>query len=356
MTSRRSQDERALLLPLEAADDLPPLPRHLTPMQPRLAAAAFNSEDYLFEVKWDGVRALVARDASGLRITDRHGGDLLGQLPELARAARQLPEGTLLDAELVACDARGRPRYELLAARLGPARRKSGRGPLLLAFDLLYESYRPLMDRPLRERRERLARLVVAGAPLLVPEHLESDGEPFLEAVREFALEGVVAKRRDSAYVPGARAADWLKVHAAPRMDVVVCGVIQRDGAPHRLVCGAHRDRALVNVGRAYVPPFLRNYVTRELAGLERDDSPLAGPVVLADGLRWVAPRRCAIVEHSGECSTTLTEDARFRSFRMDLGPEDCVVEEALHVPSGEPRLDRDRPRLVVLRSLFPHD
>src|SRR5438874_11345382 len=100
--------------------------------------------------------------------------------------------------------------------------RKAGRGPLLLAFDLLYESYRQLMDRPLLERRDRLARLVVRGAPILVPEHLESDGEPFLEAVREFGLEGVVAKRRDSTYVPGARAADWLKVHAVGRMDVTV--------------------------------------------------------------------------------------------------------------------------------------
>ena len=356
MTSPRSRDERALLLPLETSQDAPPLPRHLAPMQPRLAIAAFNSDDFIFEVKWDGVRALVAKDGAGLRVTDRYGADLLARMPELARAARQLPEGVLLDAELVVCDAQGRPRYEQLAARLGRAERKAGRGPLLLAFDLLYESYRQLMDRPLLERRDRLARLVVRGAPILVPEHLESDGEPFLEAVREFGLEGVVAKRRDSTYVPGARAADWLKVHAVGRMDVTVCGVIDREGAPHRLLCGAYRDRSLTYVGRAYIPPFLREYVRRELEGLEREDSPLDAPVELQPGLNWLAPERCAIVEHGGEDGATLGDDARLRSFRVDLRPEDCHVEEALRMPSGAPRLERDRPRLVVLRSLFPHD
>jgi bifunctional non-homologous end joining protein LigD len=355
VTTRRSPDDRALLLPLETSEDLA-LPRHLAPMQPRLAANAFNSADFLFEVKWDGVRALVAKDAAGLRITDRGGRDLLARLPELGRAARQLPDGTLLDAELVSCDAQGRPRYELLAARLGPARRKAGRGPLLLAFDLLYESHRSLMPRPLHERRERLARLVLPGAPLLVPEHLESDGEPFLDAVREFGLEGIVAKRRDSAYVPGARAADWLKVHATPRMDVAVCGLVLRDGAPYRVVCGAYRERALVSVGRAYIPPFLREYVGRELAGLEREESPLAGPVELSEGLRWLEPKRCAIVEHTGSDGTMLGGDPVFRSFRLDLGPEDAHVEPAVRMPSEEPRLERDRPRLVVLRSLFPTD
>jgi bifunctional non-homologous end joining protein LigD len=144
-------------LPFEVDVAPPTLPRHLAPMQARLAAGAFNSADHLFEVKWDGVRALVARDDRGLRIWDRRGTDLLSRLPELGSIAHQLPEGVLLDAEVVVCDARGRPRYELIAGRLGPKSRKTGRGPLVLAFDLLYDDYRPLLGRPLEERRARLA-------------------------------------------------------------------------------------------------------------------------------------------------------------------------------------------------------
>ncbi len=356
MSARHAREERAsLTLPLDIDDAPSGLPRHLAPMQPRLAASAFNSEEWLFEVKWDGVRALVAKDAQGVRVVDRQGEDLVARVPELARVARQLPDGILLDAELVSCDKRGRPRYELLAARLGPAARKAGHGPLLLAFDLLYEDFTPLMNRPLVERRERLTRAVVPGGLLLVPEHLESDGEPFLAAVREFELEGVVAKRRDGPYVPGARSADWLKVHATPREDVVVCGLVLSDELPREIVCGQYRGDALVYVGRAYVPRFLREYVAERVASSEVETSPLDAPVELRPGLVWLRPTLCGIVQHSGEAGD-LASDARFFSFRIDQRPADCRLEEPVRMPSGEPRLAKDRPRLVVLRSLFPHE
>jgi bifunctional non-homologous end joining protein LigD len=342
-------------LPFEVQLAQPALPRHLAPMQPRLAAGAFNSAEHLFEVKWDGVRALVARDERGLRIWDRRGTDLLDRLPELATVARQLPEGALIDAEVVVCDARGRPRYELLAGRLGPKSRKTGRGPLVLAFDLLYESYRPLLARPLEERRARLAKALLGPGRLVVPEHLEHDGEPFLEAVIEHDLEGIVAKRRDSAYVPGARTADWLKVHARPRVDAVICGVVEKDHEPHALVCAAYRDGALQPIGTAYVPPYLRQHVSEHLAGRESRSSPMDGPVDVRVGLRWLRAELCAIVEHGGDVGA-LSDDARFRSFRLDMAPADCRVEERVRMPTAAPRLGSERPRLVLLRSLFTED
>src|SRR5438132_3116079 len=130
------------------------LPRTLAPMRPRLARSGFNSPDHLFELKWDGIRALVSNDQAGLRIVDRNGGDLLGAIPEL-RTLR-LPEGTLLDGEIIVCDSRGRPNYDLLVGRLGPTSSKRGKGPLFVAFDPLYEDGRSLLGLPLEERRIRL--------------------------------------------------------------------------------------------------------------------------------------------------------------------------------------------------------
>lgn len=331
------------------------LPGHLIPMQPKLAAGAFNSADHLFEVKWDGVRAMVARDERGLRIWDRRGEDLLARVPELRSIAQQLPEGVLLDAEVVVCDARGRPRYELLAGRLGPRSRKTARGPLVLAFDLLYEGYRPLLGRPLEERRTRLVRTLLGPGRLLAPEHLEHDGEPFLEAVLEHDLEGIVAKRRTSTYVPGARTADWLKVQARGRVDAVICGVIEREAEPRTLVCAAYRDGLLLPIGTAYVPPYLRQHVGENIIGRESPSSPMDGPVDVRAGLRWLRAELCAIVEHGGEPGA-LGEDARFRSFRMDLSPVECRIEDAVRMPTAAPRLASERPRLVVLRSLFAED
>src|SRR3989442_11493895 len=129
-------------------------------MRPRLARRAFNSPDYVFEVKWDGIRALAGREATGLRVVDRAGGDLLPVVPELRDMT--LPEGTLLDGEIVVCDSRGRPSYDLLAGRalrlqgplpLGPKAAKRGRGPVFVAFDLLYDRGRELLGRPLVDRR-----------------------------------------------------------------------------------------------------------------------------------------------------------------------------------------------------------
>src|SRR2546425_12330427 len=105
------------------------LPRALVPMRPRLAHRAFNSPEYVFELKWDGIRALASRDANGLRISDRSGGDLLPLVPELADL--RIPDGTLLDGEIVVCDSRGRPSYELLAERALRAPTRAGE-PLAL--------------------------------------------------------------------------------------------------------------------------------------------------------------------------------------------------------------------------------
>ena len=205
------------------------LPRDLSPMRPRLAADAFNSPDHLFELKWDGIRALVSLDAGGLRVVDRNGGDLLPAVPELA--SLRLPEGTMLDGEIIVCDSRGRPSYDLLVGRalraqgplpLGPEAAKRGRGPLFVAFDLLYDEGRPLLGLGLEERRRRLAGHGIAQKGLVVPEHLENDGEPFLDVVAEYELEGIVAKRRDGKYIPGSRSADWLKCLVSPRADVVI--------------------------------------------------------------------------------------------------------------------------------------
>ncbi len=341
--------DQATLIPVAQAR--PGLPRAIAPMRARTARAPFNSPDHLFEVKWDGIRAMVARDASGVRVVDRSGGDLLRALPELRDVP--VPEGVVLDGEVVACDGRGRPSYDLLAGRLGPRAAKRGKGPYFVAFDLLYEGHRPLVARPLEERRRRLLGLGLGGRHIGVPDHLEHDGEPFFDAAREYELEGIVAKRRASPYLPGARTTDWLRCHVTPRADVVIGGLVLDDVRGARtLLCGwSNTGSGLAFAGEAHVPAYLGRWLDDATRDLAQDASPFATPMPLRPGTRWMRPALVAIVEHAGEPAPELA-DARFRAIRLDGDAATVTYDEPVDVPSTPPTGPAERPRLVVLQSL----
>ncbi|HYK98324.1 MAG TPA: hypothetical protein VEU77_08005 [Candidatus Acidoferrales bacterium] len=347
---RSPSGEHPLLIDVREARSA--LPQGLAPMRPRQAAWAFNSSEFLFELKWDGLRAIASRDEGVVRLTDRNGGDLLPLLPELARLP--VPEGAVLDGEIVVCDSRGRPSYDLLAGRLGPKAARRGFGPTYVAFDLLYLDHRALLARPLAERRRRLAELDLRGRTIGVPAHLEADGEPFLDVVSEYGLEGIVAKRATSPYLPGARTADWLECHVTPRADVVLGGLeeVETSGTL-RMLCGQYADdeqRTLVMVGEAYVPSYLARWLDDATRAFASDTSPFSTPLPLRPGTRFLRPKLVAIVEHAGEIG--VLRDARFRALRLDGRLADCRIEEPVEIESEPASPETDRPRLILLQSL----
>ncbi len=343
--------EHPVLIDIDVTDARAALPRDLAPMRPRQGAWAFNSSEFVFELKWDGLRALASRDRGVLRVTDRNGGDLLPLLPELAQLP--VPEGAVLDGEVVVCDSRGRPSYDLLAGRLGPRAAKRGFGPVFVAFDLLYLDRRPLTQKPLLERRRRLADLDLRGRTIGVPDHLDADGEPFLEVVAEYSLEGIVAKRKTSAYLPGTRTSDWLKIHVTPRADVVLGGLVEDErGGTVRALCGQYSDDrgTLVFVGEAYVPSYLGRWLDDATRAFAADGSPFATPLPMRVGTRWLRPKIMAIVEHAGE--PALLRDARFRALRFDGRLDDCRIEQPIEIESEPATAGAERPRLILLQSL----
>jgi bifunctional non-homologous end joining protein LigD len=337
---------------LDVRDARAGVPRVLAPMRARQAAWAFNSSEFVFELKWDGLRAIASRADDVVRIVDRNGGDLLPLLPELAQLP--VPDGTMLDGEVVVCDSRGRPSYDLLAGRLGPNAARRGFGPTFVAFDLLYHEGRPLLTRPLAERRRRLAALGLRARTIGVPTHLDTDGEPFLDVVAEYGLEGIIAKRKQSAYLPAVRSADWLKCHVTPRADVIVGGVVldERRGA-RTVLCGLRADDgSIAYAGDAYVPPYLGTWLDGATRDFAAQSSPFATPVALRGELRFLRPRLIAVVEYAEMTPSGELRDARFRTLRLDGRADDARREESVSVPSYPPHTNPDRPRLVVLHSL----
>ena len=193
------------------------LPTFIRPMM-AVPGCPFDSEDHLFEVKWDGIRAMAYLDRDGYRVIGRRGRPLTDQFPEL-EFFNELVPGTVLDGELVVLSG-GKPAFGLVQARQqAQAAHKihalvKATPAIYVAFDLLFDQYHSLLDYPLAHRRGALRKAVAGaeGQPLVYSEGVVDSGKAFYEKVVEEGLEGVVAKRLASRYRPGRRTDAWLKI------------------------------------------------------------------------------------------------------------------------------------------------
>ncbi|MBW7905865.1 MAG: ATP-dependent DNA ligase [Phycisphaerae bacterium] len=219
------------------AEDRPiELPEYVRPMLARSTSEPFDSERHLFEIKWDGTRAVVLVDGRGMRLFNRRQADLRGRYPEL-EALHGLPAGTALDGEIVVLSG-GKPSFAKLAQREQVSEPQrvallSRRLPAtLVVFDVLYASGKSVMARPLSERKPLLAELVRGlGSPHVIAcDYVTERGRRYFEEVERIGLEGVMAKRLDSAYQPGKRTDDWLKIKVARLAELDVIGFTLQEG------------------------------------------------------------------------------------------------------------------------------
>jgi DNA ligase D-like protein (predicted ligase) len=314
-------------------------------MQAVAAEAPFSSPEYLFEVKWDGLRCVLFVDGDGaVRVHDRGLNDLTQALPELAGLGRQVAPGTVLDGELVATDAEGRPDYLRLRHRLAGGPGLADSVPLAyLAFDALYVEGRSLVRQPLTRRKQRLRRAVQTGGRLYVPDHIEKEGVELFEACLERGLEGVMAKHRDSTYVPGQRSPFWLKVKAVKSDDFVVTG--WTPGTPFgALLVGYYERGRLLPCGS--VAGFFDDEAIAALAQalpeLETETCPLDPAPVVTAPVRWCRPELVVSVRYSEWSPDGTLRFPVFNGLRPEVHPAECVrhrprVVLAGHVPPGSP-------------------
>jgi len=240
------------------------------PMMATPATALPAGDDWSYEVKWDGYRTLALKDGARVTLLSRNLKDATRLYPTVARAVAALRvKAAIVDGELVALDDHGRPSFQAL-------HHQSARAVVFYAFDLLHLDGRDLMRAPLEERRRALAR-VVAGSGVLLNEALPGTPQQIEEAVRAVDLEGVVAKRRTSIYVPGKRSAAWVKVKFSARQEFVVGGYKPTAAAAFdSLLVGYYDERSLYFAGkvRAGLTPHLRAALLERIAPLETPRCP----------------------------------------------------------------------------------
>lgn len=308
--------------------------------------------EWAFEIKWDGVRALV-RSGPEARIYSRRGEQIGARYPELEGIGAALGgRAAVLDGEIVAFDPEGRPSFQLLQGRMGVSspltvQRRVHETPVsFIAFDLLELDGESITAAPYEERRELLAGLALDGAHWRAPRHHLGDGEALLEAAARQGLEGVVAKRLGSPYRPGERSRDWLKVRLRQRQDFVIGGWMRgaggRSGRLGSLLVGVW-DRTAREAEEAGAPQRLIyaggvgsglsertiDQLGELLAPLRIDETPFElgiGPK-RPDPV-FCEPRLVCAVEFSEWTREDTLRQPAFKGLREDVDPREVVREQ----------------------------
>ena len=219
--------------------------------------------EWSYEVKWDGYRALVTKDAVGTRIISRNGKDLTGDYPTIVAASKKIDSSSFtLDGELVALDSEGHPSFQALQHR------QAAHAVVYHAFDLLSLRGESVRSVPLEDRRRRLKQLI-KGTDILMSESLPGSPKDIEREIRRLGLEGVVAKRRNSPYLPGERSDAWIKVKFSPQQEFVVGGYKPNDANFESMLVGYYENGALHFAGkvRAGLIPPVKAEIFREIVG-----------------------------------------------------------------------------------------
>ncbi len=321
------------------------MPEFVAPMLARVATLPADGSNWAFEVKWDGVRAIACCTPEQSRLYSRNRNEVTAAYPELLDLSLALgAHSAILDGEIVALDAHGRPSFELLQRRMhlrgdAAVQRRAHTTPVTyILFDLLWLDGRSLMDLPFAERRARLDELGLESEHWRTSPFHIGEGAIFLAATREQGLEGVLAKRLDSRYLPGRRDAGWLKIKNANRQEAVIGGYTTGKGARAASIgalhLGVHEhsgESELRYVGK--VGTGFDDAELERLAGLlaerEREHSPFTGTQP-ARGAHFVEPTLVCEVEFGSWTMDGILRHSVYKGLREDKPAAEVIRERPL--------------------------
>src|SRR5213594_1354928 len=317
----------------------------LSKIQPMLAAAAdepFDSPEFTYEPKWDGVRTIAFVDGGEVRLQTRNLLDCTKQYPEATQAAEALTGAyhAILDGEIVALDSKGVPSFQRLQPRMhvsdeSTVRKLRKSTPVIYqVFDILYADGEDLTRKPLRDRLRRLDEALTPMGSIRRSEGFPGTGVALFEAAREQGIEGIVAKRLDSIYLPGARSPAWVKIKAFRTMECVIGGWTAGQGGRAKtlraLLLGVYRDGKLQPVGHVGTG-FDERTLLDLLARLEQHESPtspFATPPRTNQPARWCLPELVCEVAYGEITREGTLRHPTYRGLRPDIDPKDCTGEE----------------------------
>ncbi|MGA2374179.1 MAG: non-homologous end-joining DNA ligase [Candidatus Sulfotelmatobacter sp.] len=323
-----------------------PMPTTIHPMLATSVDEPFDGAEWLFEIKWDGYRAIAFIADGKLRLVSRNQNELTERFPELKDLPKVVhAESAILDGEVVALDDQGRASFTLMQQRTGfrpGGRRGAAKAEvpvLYYAFDLLYLDGYDLRKLPLEDRKKKLASVLVTGDSLRYSDHYEKQGKALFEMARAKGLEGILAKKRDSIYVER-RTSEWLKIKITHRLECVIGGYTEPEGSRAHfgsIVLGLYdKQGRLIHVGQAgsgFGQASL-DEVWKLLKKRETKKNPFHGEVEALRKVYWVKPELVAEIEFAewtGGATAGSGPKLRapvFLGLRDDKDPKDCLLDE----------------------------
>lgn len=324
------------------------LPRVIEPMLPASAPEPFDSPAHIFEVLWDGVRALAFVERGEFRLQDRWGRDMSHRYPELEHISGRVREsGMVIDSEIVCLDEKGRPDFQRLQHRLSvddpeEAASLAEKYPVTLqAFDLLYREGQPVTGWTLRRRKEMLGSLVRTDGTIAVPDYVTRDGLAFFEATREHELEGIVAKEIEGRYLPGQRSRTWLTIRTQRKREFVIGGYTyggrwnprgpsRRSAEPvSSLLLGLFDASGRFQYAGEVTGGFRSDDLLPLLDGVSAAACPFADAPALERLVFWCRPEIAITVAYAEWTADRQLRFPVFRSLRLDVPAESCRAEAA---------------------------
>ena len=331
------------------------MPAKLGPMLATLAEHPFSDANWLFEIKWDGVRALAFLHHGELKLRARSGNDITAQYPELHQLPKTIAAAdAILDGEIAVLDERGRSDFEKLQERMhvrNPSPNLVSEFPVVFfAFDLLYCDGYDLRESPLLERKLLLQKLLHPVAQIRFSDHQLEKGRELFELAKENGLEGIVAKRIDSRYV-SERSSNWLKLKTSHTLDAVIGGWTAARGAGlpfGSLLLGLYDGKKLRFAGHVGTGFNTQSHkdIFAKLNALHSDRSPFAEAPDTNEKPTWVRPELVARVRYFSWTDDNRLRHPVFLTLRDDTKSEDCTWQ--LETPAPAPRKSAAPPDVVT--------
>jgi len=312
--------------------------RYYKPMLAQTAKAPFSSADWLFEIKWDGIRAISYVDQK-LSIRSRNDKELRQNFPELEEL-NTLAQRAVLDGEIVVIR-NGKPDFQTLIERNRSTSAQSikytaSKFPVLyVVFDILEKDGEPLLDFPLSERKKLLKEYVTEGKNVILTEHVEERGEAYFEATLKQDLEGIIAKKKNSRYAPGVRSENWLKIKKLLTCDCAIFGYTEGEGNRAQtfgaLILGLYDGEQVVFVGKVGTG-FSQNEMELLLETFEKlkvSDETLHD-VDVPEKITWLRPELVCEVVYQSVTGEGRLRMPRYHGLRTDKSPRECTLDQIL--------------------------